>query len=203
MTDQLVTGGILPADPLEFLTLLKQSRPVPKRTRREIDREELKIQEYNRDVELALRDRSKRYRLDAIKTELRDYLNVLIYDDVVAETQRAVGSENTWAAYRSVWNKFQNFCDDHGFPSLPSCPEIVATYIIYAARDAKPQMLQRVISAIKYFHAFNDTPIDMDDVQVRGAVRWVTRQAGEAKERESELVEEKQEPTINGSGRPN
>ena len=131
MTGQFnqVTGGILPADPLEFLTLLKQSRPAPKRTRREIEEEVLIREEHDREVDKALKERSKRHRIEAVQIELRDWLNSFLYDDIVSEAQRAYGSEHTRNAYKACWNKYEAFCADHGFPALPTLPEVAATYI--------------------------------------------------------------------------
>jgi hypothetical protein len=180
--------------------MLKEQRPAPKpkRTRLDLEREELELQEYNREVDKALKERSKRHRTDAIQTELRDWLNTFLYDDIVAEAQRAYGTEHTRNAYKTCWNKYEAFCAENGFPALPTLPEVAATYLIYAARENPKLNTQRIISSLAFYNAWANSHLDTSDHQIRGAVRWINRQQSV---KESDEAEETR--TINGQGRPN
>jgi len=72
-----------------------------------------------------------------------------------ARTRRQAGrsgSSATARAYRADWKDFEDWCIDHGVPSIPTSPNTVLLYLEDAGRRLKPATLERRCSAIAFAH---------------------------------------------------
>lgn len=152
----------------------------------------------------AIEDKRRQLESERTRVLLAEPLNTILYDDIVFETNRAFGTENTRANYKSDFQKYAEWCRDNKLPSLPTSPEVVAHYLIEMAKDHKPERLARSVAAIAYTHEWSDLPW-RDDVVIRAALRGARRcheqAAAEKAEAQAESpVVEKTELTINGSG---
>jgi hypothetical protein len=193
-----IRGGLFPADKHEFDALLNKPRgpslqlPSP---------EEMK--EADRLVNGAIREKVRRAEFEQQRVELPQVIASIAYDELVIETQRSYGTESTRSTYKSDFGSFQNWCNDNEYPSLPSSPEIVAIYLLTRAKEgAQPARLQRMVSAVKFYHNWANHSFDHEDVQIKAVQRFIRRCADEQKEieQENKPTTEPEPPTINGSG---
>jgi hypothetical protein len=152
----------------------------------------------------AIEEKRRRLEFEHTRVLLGEPLNVILYDDIVFETNRAFCSEETRATYRSDFNKFQEWCRENKLSSLPTSPEIVAHFLIEMALEHPPERLGRIVGAIAYTHEWSDLPW-RDDVVVKAALRWAKRcyeqeAAKRAEQPTDAVIENTKEPSLHGSG---
>lgn len=83
-------------------------------------------------------------------------------------------AENTARSYRTGWDQFTAWCDQHGLASLPANPETVALFVADLAGVAKPATIDSRLAAISAAHraAGYDSPTKAEAVRlVRRGVR--------------------------------
>ncbi len=62
-------------------------------------------------------------------------------------------SESTRRAYRQQWERFEEWCRDHGVTTLPALPITVASYIAYLAEEGiRPSSIDLALVAISQAH---------------------------------------------------
>jgi hypothetical protein len=110
---------------------------------------------------LAAIEETKRCRdLEAQRAQLARHIDGTFDGELRTATDRALGKNyphNTVRAYKNEFSKFREWCVAEGFSSLPSIPEAVAYYLLVRAGDgAKPAVLERAVSAIRYAHVLFD-----------------------------------------------
>jgi len=185
MTEQR-GGGLFPSDPFEFQVLLRRP-PNPPRVPT--------VEEIKRDPQLAhLVERQTRRDFDAMRAELSLVLTEIMNQELIEETDAAVGSKKMRAKHMANFQKFAAWCESQGYPSLPSCPEVLALYLI--SMEAKPSALQRIIDSVAYYHHWVKEDFNPTDEHLTATLKWAGRVYNEPK---SQLVE-REEIKPNGSG---
>lgn len=94
----------------------------------------------------------------------------------------AAKASNTLRAYRSDWNHFALWCEEHGQASLPSVPETVAYYLTALAGTHKPATLVRRLTAISKAHqaAGHPSPASTQHASVSEILKGIKRTLGTA-----------------------
>ena len=99
----------------------------------------------------------------------------------VAEAVGAARAGNTVAAYRSAWNAWQTWADEHGASVLPAEPPAVAAYLAHrAARGAKMPTIRMAAAAISAAHRQTGRDNPCAHALVRQTVKGLARQAADA-----------------------
>jgi hypothetical protein len=133
--------------------------------------------------------------LEQFRNDLAEHLRGIFDQEIEEELARLVGegmSDHTMRAYRSEWTKFQTWCVEQKLPSLRTCPEVVAFYVVtLTAGGAKTKDTERAVSAIKWMHRVRDNAGhaalsaghtgDLDGVLVKAALRWARKVETEKK----------------------
>jgi hypothetical protein len=150
---------------------------------------------------LAATERGQRLAFEAQRVELAGILTDFLYNEIRLETDFAYGTENTRTCYKSDFKSFKEWCAENALPFLPTCPEVVAHFLIEAAaHGVRPKKLERTVAAIAFYHEWADKPFRSNDVLIRAALRWIRR----ALDRERAAKEEDKPPPepakANGSG---
>lgn len=101
---------------------------------------------------------------------------------------RASKAANTVKAYRSDWDAFSSWCDQHGVSALPAAPQTLAVYLAEGARVYRPSTLARRCSSIAVAHemAGHDSPTR--HVLVRGVMSGIRRTLGTASEQKAPIL---------------
>jgi hypothetical protein len=193
-------GGLFPANIDAFNALIDRALSEP-RLPRLTPEERVAGDQYVKD---AIKEKGAKQERAQQRIELAKIISTLCYDELIAETGKAAGTESTRQTYRNDFNRIESWCRDQHLPALPTSPEVLAFFIITQAQEFRPERLQRVISAIKYFHNWAEQPLADDDVQVKAALRFVRRCAEEQREldKENPTKLEPEPQNINGSGQP-
>ena len=192
-------GGLFPADKHEFDALINRALSEP-RLPRLTPEESAAGDRYVKD---AIKEKGAKLERAQQRVELAKIISTLCYDELIAETNKVAGTESTRQTYRNDFNRFESWCRAQQLPALPTNPEVLAFFIITQAQELRPERLQRVVSAIKYFHNWAEQPLADDDVQVKAAFRFVRRCAEEQREldKENPTKPEPEPQNINGSGK--
>jgi hypothetical protein len=138
---------------------------------------------------VSIKERGQRVAFEAQRVELAKMLNDILHDEILFETERAFGTDNTRTSYKSDFSKFRSWTAEEGLPCLPTSPEVVAHFIIEAAADGlRIKALERTVSAIRFIHELKDAPFRSDDVLIRAALRWARRKQNAEAERATEIA---------------
>jgi integrase len=102
----------------------------------------------------------------------------------------AAKAPNTRKAYRSDWNDFTAWCEDHGLSPLPAAPETVALYLSDLAATHRPSTMRRRLTAISAAHkaARKPSPATMDHAVVSETLKGIRRTLGVAQTCKSPLL---------------
>lgn len=97
-----------------------------------------------------------------------------------AEYIHAGKTDATLRAYRSDWRHFENWCQAHGFPVLPSSPETVALYLAdFGGRQAAATLTRRLTSINKVHRAAgHPAPALMEHLAVGETLKGIRRTHG-------------------------
>jgi hypothetical protein len=96
----------------------------------------------------------------------------------------APDSASTARQYKDIFRAFAAFCDENKYPSLPTTPEILASYLLdQAAAGMKPSKLDRIIAGVKWAHRLSDLggkqalhlACSFDDPIIPAVLRFVRR----------------------------
>jgi integrase len=111
---------------------------------------------------------------------------------VFANTARAYAAAsvapNTARAYRSDWQDWTCWCEDHRLEALPAAPTSIALYLADLADRAKPATLGRRLSAIAGAHRAAGLPSPTGDAAVVTVLRGIRRTHGTAQRRVAPVV---------------
>ena len=84
-------------------------------------------------------------------------------------------SENTRRAYQHGWEDFVQFCEEHGFPLMPSTEQAVVLFLTERARRLSPSTLNQRLSAIQHVHDERDEESPTRSKAVRDVMRGIRR----------------------------
>jgi integrase len=101
-----------------------------------------------------------------------------------AELKAASKAPNTWKSYGPAFQKFEDWCENMGVPSLPASSETVEFYMADLAftKESVP-LVQMASAAIGAFHRFEGFESPTDDPSVRVVIQGIRRTFGkEAKQ---------------------
>jgi hypothetical protein len=125
MTEQ-PRGGLFPANALDFAILLRRP-PSPPRIP---TREEIRADPYLRTIA----ERQKQLDFELLRVHLAQSITRVLYDDMVAVANEQFGTKSSQKTYTTCFNQFARWAEAEGYPSLPSCPEVVATFLLVNAK---------------------------------------------------------------------
>ncbi|MGC2460422.1 MAG: hypothetical protein WA446_05500 [Steroidobacteraceae bacterium] len=98
---------------------------------------------------------------------------------LLADNPYALGVPlNTLRALRSDWRVFLRFCGMNGYSPLPSTPAVVTRFIeeAYGSAVNRPvATVERYLSTISRAHTLSNLPDPTRAVQVKGALRHLSR----------------------------
>jgi integrase len=98
---------------------------------------------------------------------------------LLADNPYALGMPlNTLRALRSDWRVFLRFCDLNGYPTLPSSPPVITRFIeetYGAAVNRSVATVERYLTTISRAHTLSNLPDPTRAVQVKGALRHLSR----------------------------
>lgn len=87
-------------------------------------------------------------------------------------------SSATWKAYRSDWNHFNNWCQEHHFQALPSSPEVIVLYITSLASTHKTSTIQRRLASVAQMHTGNNFDDPTKTTLVKETWKGIRRSKG-------------------------
>jgi len=92
----------------------------------------------------------------------------------------AAKADSTRRAYRSDWEHFECWCNQHSFDPLPATVETVALYITDLADSHKPATIRRRLTVIGRRHqaAGHPSPSSMQEVLVSETLKGIRRTFG-------------------------
>lgn len=87
---------------------------------------------------------------------------------------------NTCRAYRSDWDHFAGWCEQHGFPPLPASPGTVTLYLAALGGTHRPSTLQRKLTSISKAHqlADYDSSVTLRHGSVSETLKGIRRRHG-------------------------
>lgn len=97
-------------------------------------------------------------------------------------------SNNTWKAYKSDWQDFLNWCNEHSLLSLPAMPSTIALYLSNCASILKISSIQRRIASIAQMHIGNKLDDPTKTPEVRETWRGIRRAKGVAQTQKSPIL---------------
>ena len=103
---------------------------------------------------------------------------------------RAAKAPSTLRAYRSDWDHFTRWCQQHTLCPLPASPETVALYLTALAATHRPATLTRRLTAITKAHAIagHPSPATMQQPAVSETLKGIRRTLGTAQETKVPLL---------------
>ena len=106
------------------------------------------------------------------------------------EFVRAAKAPATLRAYRSDWNHFSGWCDQHRLAALPASPETVAWYLTALAATHRPATMTRRLTAIGKAHqiAGHPSPATMQQPAVSETLKGIRRTLGTAQKAKAPLL---------------
>lgn len=108
----------------------------------------------------------------------------------VAAYVRAAKAPSTLRAYRSDWEHFRRWCDQHEFNSLPASAETVALYLTALSTTHRPVTMTRRLTAITKAHqiAGHSSPATMQQPIVSETLKGIRRTLGTAQQTKAPLL---------------
>jgi site-specific recombinase XerD len=102
------------------------------------------------------------------------------HQEQVKEYLDQAKAENTKKAYSFDWKDFYNWCEEHGYQSLPADPNHVSAYLtdLDKKKGFKPSTIQRRIAAISQVHQWNGYPSPTQTSIVRTTFDGIKRKRG-------------------------
>ena len=103
---------------------------------------------------------------------------------------RAAKAPSTLRAYRSDWEHFQRWCEQHSLCPLPASPETVALYLTALAATHRPATMTRRLTAITKAHqiAGEPSPATMQQPAVSETLKGIRRTLGTAQHTKAALL---------------
>ena len=92
--------------------------------------------------------------MNELTTELKN-----LHEDTLNNLKNSKAN-NTLRAYKSDFKDFSDFCNNHGFKTLPSEPKIVALYLTYLSKKSKISTLRRRLVSISMVHKMKGLYLD-------------------------------------------
>ena len=96
-------------------------------------------------------------------------------------------SPATIRAYRSVWKKFEAWCDARDVTSLPATPEVVALYVADQGDHLKVATIEKHLAAISQIHKMAGHHSPCQDQSVRMVMAGLRRTKGMAPQKKASL----------------
>ncbi len=123
------------------------------------------------------------------RTDARSLLdNVPLSEDEAAYV-RAARAANTVRGYRSDWNEFTTWCDQHHHAALPAAATAVAGYLTFlAGHGAKVGTMSRRLSAIRFAHQMHNRPDPTTGARVVAVWEGIRRTHGAPPEQAAPLM---------------
>lgn len=108
--------------------------------------------------------------------------------DRVRGLREASASENTRRAYLSDWRRWDTWCAERGYPSIPAHPDTVCAYLADQAEHVKVSTLARHLATISKAHQVAGVANPCQSVAVRDTLRGLRREMGTARREAPALV---------------
>ena len=110
--------------------------------------------------------------------------------DQAEQFVRAAKAPSTLRAYRSDWEHFQRWCQQHAVCPLPASPETVALYLTALAATHRPATMTRRLTAITKAHqiAGEPSPATMQQPAVSETLKGIRRTLGTAQTTKAALL---------------
>ena len=114
----------------------------------------------------------------------------LLLQQQAEEFVRAAKAPSTLRAYRSDWDHFRHWCDEHTLCPLPASPETVALYLAALAATHRPATMTRRLTAITKAHqiAGHPSPATMQQPAVSETLKGIRRTLGTAQQIKAPLL---------------
>ncbi|GAB2451798.1 tyrosine-type recombinase/integrase [Nocardia tengchongensis] len=107
-------------------------------------------------------------------------------DARVAAYAAAADADNTVRTYTWAWNRFDRWCDEHGYTALPASTRVINRFLVTAADDpnrpASRSSLEVLRAAIAWKHAQAGLPDPTMDARARTVRRGINKSRVEAGE---------------------
>lgn len=103
---------------------------------------------------------------------------------------QAAKSPNTLRSYRSSWQAFTDWCEEHHLQSLPAEPGTVALYLAALAETAKIATLEQRVKSISQIHQAAGHESPTRSLQVRLVLQGARRLKGTAPDQKAPAVVE-------------
>jgi len=100
----------------------------------------------------------------------------------------ASASENTRRAYLSDWRRWDTWCAERGYASVPAHPDTVCAYLADQAERVKVSTLARHLATISKAHQVAGVANPCQSVAVRDTLRGLRRTRGTARSEAPALV---------------
>ncbi len=110
--------------------------------------------------------------------------------DKVREYIGNARAKNTKRAYRSDWQHFIDWCNTHGYDSLPAQPKVICLYLTDLAADKKVSTIQRRMAAIGQAHLAAGHRSPGNHIAVKNLLRGIRREKGVMQTGKSPLLTE-------------
>ena len=95
---------------------------------------------------------------------------------------------STIKTYRSDWNQFENWCEAHNQPALPSNGLVVSLYIVKLAEEGiRPATIEKKLTSISQRHKIAGCQPPTASVQVREVLKGIKRQIGTKQDQKAPL----------------
>ncbi len=108
--------------------------------------------------------------------------------DRVRGLRDASASENTRRAYLSDWRRWDTWCAERGYASVPAHPDTVCAYLADQAERVKVSTLARHLATISKAHQVAGVANPCQSVAVRDTLRGLRRTRGTARSEAAALV---------------
>lgn len=116
----------------------------------------------------------------AISPELAEGTRAFLEASKAKETRRA---------YSRQWKRFVGWCGEHGFPSLPTTPEVLALYVSARAQGGwKPAGLDQALAAVALAHTTAGHLSPRGAAPVKEVMAGIRRTLGSAQRRAAPLL---------------
>jgi hypothetical protein len=132
----------------------------------------------------AIEESNRCREVEMMRVHLAHALRGVFDDELEAQHGRLLAlPEKVMRARKAAFAAFRGWCLEEGLPSLPSCPECVAHYVVHlAAKDLPAKKLEQIVEAIRWVHQLADMGqrrlpghCDFDAPVIRAALVWVDR----------------------------
>jgi hypothetical protein len=111
-------------------------------------------------IHLAIEESARCREIEQLRVEVASHFLGILDDDLRWAADRCLGknfSANTLRQYKGQFQRFRDWCAEFKYPSLPTVPEVLASYLLQQAADGtKPTALERILAAVKWAHLVYD-----------------------------------------------